>query len=194
MPTTYKARFEHAPMQVADEIGRISDHVASKRSEILALLQKRCGVEVDEDDVDPLISDITSVLVKFVLTCSALPLRSPNQLRDTIKRFASDPDRFLPSIDTLDPEAHYHLLGAYAGISRENRRAVALYESGQGPAPTPSGIRHAAVKALRKLDRQKVSRRQKERRSNQGRVAEWSCRTVGRNLRASRWKDFAHDR
>jgi hypothetical protein len=96
--------------------------------------------------------------VTFILESRAMPLRSPNQLAVTVKRFVDDPAEFVINQDHYDPESVAKVMSVL-GRDPEIRNTLLRFEGGLGPAPLAADIRKVAVRAIKGITEQNARTR-----------------------------------
>ncbi len=156
MPTTYPARVDHKPLAWAAEGDRIEGYLRKHDMQVIESLQPAGAQPVDADDVAPILESIRFILIRFAAQCAAVPLRSPNQLKSTIRLAARDPARFIREYENFDPEATLLVIRQFARLSAMHRKAVEEFETGVLSALDLDAVREAATRALGELH--KVSR------------------------------------
>jgi hypothetical protein len=142
----------HEPVSL-EEIEGADEFVSSKSGEILDHFQKHVIPFDKEDDLDPILRDLGQALATFILKSKAIPLRSPNQLAATVKRFVDYPSEFVITQHHYDPEAVAKVM-AVLGRDHETHMALLHFEIGQGPAPCTEDVRKAATQAIEELTEQ----------------------------------------
>lgn len=154
MPTKYKPCLDHEPLRVSTELELIDRAVRGIEYPIREIFEKRCSVFLEEDDLESFWDALSIALCLFALECTALPKRSPNQVRATVAEIEKDPERFLADSDRYDPEAVARVLGECARASKVNHDEIMRYELGTGPGPEPEELKCAAERVLPTLDRE----------------------------------------
>jgi hypothetical protein len=153
MPTKHPPILNHHPIS-SDALSAIDQYVGSKTPVIAEHFQKHYDIALEESDVESLTNAINEALVRFSLTSTAVPLRSPNQLVATVKKIAEEPARFLAELDRYDPEAAARVVSVYAR-NPEARDQFLRFEAGLGPPPPAEDIASAAKQFLREVEEHK---------------------------------------
>ena len=157
MPTKYHPVTDHKPLDFVEDLDSIAKYVDASRDGILKLFADS-GFPIENDDSDLFFDHLKVILTKFALSANALPLRTPNKLKATVKEIAQKPDEFLMSSDKFDPEAVALVIGACARRSSINNQLLLAYELGNGSGPPPEEIATAAEQVLVELSQKKTSR------------------------------------
>lgn len=112
---------------------------------------KACGVALKADDAAALFERLQVILIKFVASCRAHPLRTARQLLPTVEAISTDPEAFLATMDTYSPEAVALVYDMYLRLFPD-RRDLQAFETGNGPAPESGDIACAADAAIAILE------------------------------------------
>jgi hypothetical protein len=161
MPTVYPPLLNHEPASV-EELEAIDEFLSSRSKQIWEHFRKH-GISFEEDDLEALLSSLGQVLVKFILTSKALPLRSPNQLAATVKKIANDPDEFIADMNRYDPEATAKVLAVLCR-NRETQHQLLRFEGGLGRSPPAEVVGNAAKVVLKEIAHQNAGAKVGQRR------------------------------
>jgi hypothetical protein len=148
LPTKYQPVTDHQPF-TAEELGLVDGFLASKREDIRQHFSEHV-FELEDDDLENLLSEISQALVRFILTSKALPLRSPNQLTATLEKIADDPTSFLKEMGDYDPEAVARVMAVFARSSDSGHRFL-LFDAGLGPPPSAHEVAEAAQRSIQEI-------------------------------------------
>lgn len=151
MPTRYKPKTDHEPLDYRDGLNRIDAFCDDLRPGLQELFADRCKIELEFDDYAPLINQLKAKLTRFALDCNALPLRTPRQLMTTVTHIARQPEEFLKNVHCYDPEVVALVGDASAQQSAEDGKLLKLFERGIGVGPAPEAIATAARLVLQRL-------------------------------------------
>lgn len=146
---------DHEPFSTG-ALEAVDEFLSSKSREISDHFGKH-NLDFEDDDLDRLLGELSQVLVRFILTSKALPLRSPNQLAVTVKKIADDPSGFLKEMDRYDPEAAARVI-AVLSRNQELGNQFLRFEGGLGPPPSVHVIARAARRALEEIEQQKTKK------------------------------------
>jgi hypothetical protein len=152
MSRHYKAITNHVSLDYGAALDEIEVYLDGKGEELKALFLRWKLRVFEFDDREALIAQLKRRLTGFALDCDALPMRTPHQLRATVKVIARRPQAFLNDVGRYDPEAAARVYGAYAAVSDENHARLEKFEWGTGPAPPAGAIADAAHKVLSDLE------------------------------------------
>lgn len=158
MPTRYKPELDHEPLGWGSEEGGDADAeverlVAGLRANTNRIVGafRQCGVELEYDDVGPLLTRLQVLMVKFVAECRAHPMRTARRLRRTVTEIQRNPEAFLRDVGRYSPEAsalvYEMFLRLFPGTCD-----LAAFEAGIGPAPGIANLVRAADAAISVLE------------------------------------------
>ena len=205
MPRRYKPELDHRPLRWGkvrhdshgkdqyrgrsheDDGKQVADQAADVETLVGGLMQSAgkirsafgaCGVELQDDDLEPLIDRLQVIMVRFVAECRAHPLRTPAQLLPTVKAVQQDPGAFLERMEAYSPEGVAIVYQQYRKLF-PGKGDLAAFEAGAGPAPDKDDIKRAAEAAVLMLEQEaELQGRGRPKRERVERLA----RTLGRQF------------
>jgi len=157
MPTKYKPVLNHESVDIEIDL----DEIAIKAINLWPAIREAftgCDIHLEYDDRERILTDIVSVLTRFVLTCDALPLRTPNMMLATANEIKRNPQKFLNLSERFDPEVNAMVLDEAARLSATTNVAIQEFELGLGIGPPPSEIARAADNVVQLLENRRVSK------------------------------------
>lgn len=158
MPTRYEPELDHKPLGWGSEalgdkdaeVERLVSNLRANTGRIMEAFQQ-CGVELEADDLDPLLDRLEAIVVKFVAECRAHPLRTPLQLLPTVKEVRRDPQAFLDKMEDYSPEAVTLVLQTCLRLF-PGKYDLATFELSRGTAPNVADIALAADVAVSEME------------------------------------------
>jgi hypothetical protein len=172
VPTNHSPELDHKPLDLSKDLECIATHVDNCRPQVLEIME-RCGSPLAEEEQEYFFRKLTYTLTGFALKANALPKRTANQLKATIRAISKDPVQFLEKSEKFDPEAVARVLGVCARRNRANNQLLMTWELGRGKGPPPEEIKKAAQEVLFALpqDKDVHSSKGRPRQSEQGDLA-----------------------
>jgi hypothetical protein len=160
MPKRYKPELDHRSLgwgsgERGDADAEVDRLVVSLRSSARSIVDAfwQCGVELEDDDLAPLLDRLQFILVKFVADCRAHPMRTARQILPAVKEIKREPQAFLDKIGNLSPEAVALVYEMYLQLF-PRKSDLEAFECGLGPAPEAGDIAIAADAALVVLEQE----------------------------------------
>lgn len=158
MPTRYEPELDHKPLGWGSEalgdkdteVERLVSNLRANKARIVDAFQQ-CGVELQYDELPPLLLNLQLLLIKFVAKCRAHPLRTPRQLLPTVKEIRHDPQAFLDKMEDYSPEVVALVLEICLRLF-PGKYDLETFELGRGTAPDIADIAHAADVAVSVLE------------------------------------------
>jgi len=152
MPTKYKPILNHVGLDYEVELDAIAVRVEVCWQAIREAFIK-CGKHLESDDKERIVTDIVTILTRFVLNCDALPVRTSNMMIATASEIAKNPQKFLDLSERFDPEVNAMILDAAARFSAATNASVQKFELGEGNGPPSEDIAKAASNVIQFLQR-----------------------------------------